>query len=403
MRAAAMSADGAMVHARALRADHSSVARGTALATAVSTVGILPAYLAGALGPQIRSDLEIGPAALGLALSACFISQSLFSARLGRMVDRLGAPRSLRVAAFATAIVAATIAALTGSFAVLVVLLLATGTVNGIAQLAASATVADSVPAHRQGVAFGIKEAGKPMATLLCGFAVPIVVLVDWRWAFVACAALALVVLPASSGQARERATVARSGSAGRAPLALMMLAIAAALGSAVGTTAGTFLVDTVMSAGMSAGSAGALLVVGSVTSVVIRIVIGARADQLTRGHLLRVAALLAAGAPGFLLLAVGSGPALVLGAMLAFGGGWGWAGLLNFAVVRRNRDGAATAAGVVLAGSSFGGGSGPLLFGLVAEHWSYETGWWLCSAAALVAAGVVLVARIRLLREAAR
>jgi predicted MFS family arabinose efflux permease len=398
-----MTAGGALLPARGMPRDRASLARGTALATAVSTVGILPAYLAGALGPQIRADLGIGPAALGLALSACFLSQSLFSARLGRVVDRLGAVRSLRMAALATSLVAATIAALTGSFAVLVVLLLATGTVNGVAQLAASKTVADSVPAHRQGVAFGIKESGKPMATLLCGFAVPIVVLVDWRWAFVACAALALVLLPVSSGDGRARATAERTRSAGRAPLALMMLAVAAALGSAVGTTAGTFLVDTVMSAGMSAGSAGALLAVGSVTSVVIRVVIGMHADQLARGHLLRVAALLAAGAPGFLLLAIGSGPALVLGAMLAFGGGWGWAGLLNFAVVRRNAETAATAAGVVLAGSSFGGGSGPLLFGLVAEHWSYETGWWLCSAAALVAACVVLAARLRMLREAAR
>jgi predicted MFS family arabinose efflux permease len=399
-----MSAGAGLLPARGLQADRASVARGTALATAVSAVGILPAYLAGALGPQIRADLGIGPAALGLALSACFISQSLFSARLGRIVDRLGALRSLRMAALATAIVAGAIGALTGSFAVFVVLLLATGTINGVAQLAASATVADSVPEHRQGVAFGIKEAAKPTATLLCGFAVPIVVLVDWRWAFAACAALALLLLPASNGHARERAREERKAApAGRAPLALMMLAVAAALGSAVGTTAGTFLVDTVMSAGMSAKSAGALLATGSITSVVIRIVIGLRADRLTRGHLLRVAGLLAAGAPGFLLLAIGSGPALVLGAMLAFGGGWGWAGLLNFAVVRRNRDGAATAAGVVLAGASFGGGSGPLLFGLVAEHWSYETGWWLCSAAALAGACVVLVARARLLREGAR
>jgi predicted MFS family arabinose efflux permease len=398
-----VSAGDGLLPARGLHLGGSSVARGTALATAVSTVGILPAYLAGALGPQIRSDLGIGPAALGLALSACFISQSLFSARLGRVVDRLGAVTSLRMAAFATAVVAAAIAAATGSFGVLVVLLLATGTVNGVAQLAASATVADSVPAHRQGVAFGIKEAGKPTATLLCGFAVPVVVLVDWRWAFVACAALALVLLPASSGHAGARARKTRPAArAGRAPLALMMLAVAAALGSAVGTTAGTFLVDTVMSAGMSARSAGALLAIGSVTSVVIRILIGLRADRLTRGHLLRVAGLLAAGAPGFALLAVGSGPALVLGAMLAFGGGWGWAGLLNFAVVRRNRDGAAAAAGVVLAGASFGGGSGPLLFGLVAEHWSYETGWWVCSALAVIAALVVLAARVRVLRQAA-
>src|SRR3954452_22039180 len=188
LRTAAMSAAVAMLHAPGSRDDRSTVARGTALATAVSTVGILPAYLAGALGPQIRSDLGIGPAALGLGLSACFLSQSLFSARLGRMVDRLGALRSLRMAALATALVAATIAALTGSFAVLVVLLLATGTVDGLAPLAAhatgaatrlpqsaaSATPPDSLPAPRRGGACGTRGAAKPMATLLCGFAVPI-------------------------------------------------------------------------------------------------------------------------------------------------------------------------------------------------------------------------------------
>jgi predicted MFS family arabinose efflux permease len=85
---------------------------------------------------------------------------------------------------------------------------------------------------------------------------------------------------------------------------------------------------------------------------------------------------------------------------MLAFGGGWGWAGLLNFAVVRRSPKAAATAAGVVLAGASFGGGSGPLLFGLVAEHFSYATGWWLCALLALVASAIVLAARRRLIRQ---
>jgi len=390
-----------LVALRRMPAWDSPVVTGTALATAVSTVGVLPAYLAGALAPQIRAEFGIGPAAVGLALSACFISQSLFSARLGRIVDRLGAIPSLRAAALTTAVVAGTIAALAGSFAMFVVLLLATGIVNGIAQLAASATVADNVPARRQGVAFGIKEAAKPGATLLCGIAVPIAVLIDWRWAFVACAVLALSLLVASNGFASARVHMKTAAApAGRAPLALMMFAVAAALGSAVGTTAGTFMVDTLMTDGMSAGAAGALLVVGSVTSIVIRIVIGVRADRMERGHFLRVAALLAAGAPGFALLAVGSGPLLVLGAMLAFGGGWGWAGLLNFAVVRRSPKAAATAAGVVLAGASFGGGSGPLLFGLVAEHFSYATGWWLCALMALVASGIVLAARRRLISQ---
>jgi predicted MFS family arabinose efflux permease len=280
--------------------------------------------------------------------------------------------------------------------------LLACGLVNGIAQLSSSAAIAGSIPERRQGTAFGVKEAAKPAATLLCGLAVPVVTLVDWRWAFVACAVLALTLLaPGAAGAAAPARRPARARSrAGRPSPALVMLAVGAALGSAVGTTVGTFLVETVTADGLSPAAAGALLVIGSLTSIVIRIVIGVRADRLSGGHLLRVAGLLAAGFPGFLLLATGSGPLLVLGAMLAFGGGWGWAGLLNFAVVRRNRDRAATSAGVVLGGAAFGGGSGPLVFGLVAERWSYSTGWVLCAFLALAGAFVVLAGRASLLRS---
>src|SRR4051794_11071220 len=141
-----------------VRALSSPVFRGTALATAVSTVGVLPAYLAGALAPQIREDLGIGPAAVGLALSACFLSQSLFSARLGRIVDRLGAITSLRAAALATAVVAGTIAAPARSFAVLVVVFFAARPINSIAPPPPRATGAASGPPRRPGGGVGGQE-----------------------------------------------------------------------------------------------------------------------------------------------------------------------------------------------------------------------------------------------------
>ena len=55
-----------LVALRRMPAWGSPVVTGTALATAVSTVGVLPAYLAGALAPQIRAEFGIGPAAVGL-------------------------------------------------------------------------------------------------------------------------------------------------------------------------------------------------------------------------------------------------------------------------------------------------------------------------------------------------
>ena len=55
-------------------------------------------------------------------------------------------------------------------------------------------------------------------------------------------------------------------------------------------------------------------------------------------------------------------------------------------------------------AGFKFGCGFmlavGISLFGLVAEHSTYATGWWLCAAISLAAAGIVLAARRRLARQ---
>src|SRR5205823_1137887 len=57
-------------------------------------------------------------------------------------------------------------------------------------------TLARSVPAHRLGLSFGVKQAAIPLATLLAGAAVPAVALtVGWRWAYVIAAGLAVLAL----------------------------------------------------------------------------------------------------------------------------------------------------------------------------------------------------------------
>lgn len=59
-------------------------AGGTLLqAVAVTTLGVLPAFLVGALAVQIRADLDIGPAGLGPA-AAPFAVSGIFARLLGR-------------------------------------------------------------------------------------------------------------------------------------------------------------------------------------------------------------------------------------------------------------------------------------------------------------------------------
>jgi cyanate permease len=99
-------------------------------------------------------------------------------------------------------------------------------------------------------------------------------------------------------------------------------------------------------------------------------------------------------GAAGFLLVAQPDLAAILVGALLVFGFGWSWPGLLIFAVVRVGRDRPATASSAVQAGGFAGGAAGPPLFGWLVVTWSYETGWFVAAGMMLVAAVLLLWAR---------
>ena len=74
------------------------------------------------------------------------------------------------------------------------------------------------MPAHRQGLSFGVKQAAIPVSTLLAGAAVPTVALtVGWRWAFVAAAVAALTALALVPAQAPGAGRAAATGT-GRGP-----------------------------------------------------------------------------------------------------------------------------------------------------------------------------------------
>ena len=109
---------------------------------------------------------------------------------------------------------------------------------------------------------------------------------------------------------------------------------------------------------------------------------------------------LLAVGTLGFALLAVQAPWALVLGTFVAFGAGWGWPGLFNFAVVVRNPGSAAAATGITQTGVYAGAGIGPLVFGQIVERVSLPAAWFTAAAAAALAA--LIVARSRRLERGA-
>src|SRR3712207_9552796 len=66
---------------------------------AVATCGILPVFLTGALGFQIRKDLDFDQMTLGIVTTGFFTAQALVSTPIGRLVLGVSPRRAMQVAA----------------------------------------------------------------------------------------------------------------------------------------------------------------------------------------------------------------------------------------------------------------------------------------------------------------
>jgi MFS family permease len=370
-----------------------------ASASTATVAAVLPVFLLGGLSVLVARELGFDAAQLGIAVSAFFTVSALTSVPTGRLVERYGATWTTRAGVLLAAVCLLGIAGFARSYLMLIALLVVGGAANGLAQLGSNLSLARAVPRHRQGLAFGVKQAAVPAAGLLAGLAVPLLGLtVGWRWPFALAGAIALATLllvPANS-RAAARPT---GGDADRATAALVVIAVAAALAAGTANALGTFLVSSAVDQGVSAGAAGLVLSLGGAVGVALRLLGGWLADRRDGGHLLVVSAMLASGALGLALQAVPATWALVLGTVLGFGLGWAWPGVLTFAVVRLNPTAPAAATGITQAGVYAGGGFGPLSFGALVQATSYRTAWLAAAGLMVVAGGLMLAGRALLIR----
>ncbi|WP_226354915.1 MFS transporter [Pseudonocardia sp. ICBG601] len=371
-------------------------------AVIVTTASVLPVFLTGALSVQLSRDLAFDPSGLGLVVALYFGVSALCSLPVGMVVERVGSRVTSRIAVVGAAVLMAALALGARSYVALVVLLLCGAWCNVMGQLSSNLTLARSVPAHRLGLSFGVKQAAIPAATLLAGLAVPAVALtVGWRWAYGIGAVLALAALFACPRTDARPAARTRKGD--RATAALAVIGAASGLAAGTATALGIFLVASAVDRGIAPGTAGLMLTLGSVVGLSVRMLHGWLADMRSGGHVAVVAASLAAGAGGFLLLAVPGTPALVVGVVLAFGLGWAWPGLLQFAVVRLNPSAPAAATSIVQVGVYAGGFAGPIVFGSLATHAGFPTAWTVNAVVMLVSAALMLVGRRMLVAHARR
>ena len=365
--------------------------------------GPLPVFFLGALAVLIREDLGFSEAKLGATVAVFFAFAALGAAASGRLADRIGARRALRIGLAAT-LVALIALAFATSWWQLPAALAVAGVGHAVLQVASNLLLAHDVSPQIQGVAFGIKQSAIPAATLTAGASVPIIgTQLGWRWTYgiaAIVAALVLVLHGRWRGRAGrrlvQRPLLPPAHAQAFTRPELLALSVGVGLGAAASNTLAAFLVAYAVESGMGVGRAGLLLAAASAIGLLTRIVIGWLADSRGATDLAWVATMLAVGGLSFAALPVATGDTLLIwaAAAVAFAAGWGWPGLLTFIVARRNAHEPASATGLTQVGVFIGAVIGPLMFGLTVSAFSYATAWRGAAAAQLLGALLLFVVR---------
>ncbi len=368
-----------------------TVATATALACA-----LVPVFLFGALSELIRADLAFDEAGVGAGVTVFFVAAGLGAVPGGRVTERVGPRVAMLLGASIAGVASVGIGLLAHQWWQAALLLALAGSAVGLIDTGGARAFADVVPLRRQGLAFGVKEASVPAASMVAGAAVPLLGLtVGWRATFalgLLLPPLVWLVLPPQVGAARPEGAVP-AGHRRPSRRVLLLIALGSAAGTGAATATASFLVPAATVAGLAAGTAGTLLAVGSLLSITVRIVAGHLADGARRRDLTVTAAMLAVGTAGPLLLASDLRMAALVGGLVALGAGWGWTGLVFLSAVRADPATPAAAAGIVLAGLSTGGALGPIAFGVVVSQVGYQVAWLLAALAMAVGALAIYAA----------
>lgn len=391
------------------RSSDQRVFRDLTSAIAASTSTSFAVFLTGALAVQMRTSLHFGPDALGFSISLYYLGAAIGSMPFGRLAEAIGGIRVMRPSAVLAAVILMTVATLVHSWIGLTVVLFFAGLLSAAMQPATNLFLARRIPSDKQGFAFGVKQAAIPLAALLAGLAVPVIALtIGWRWAFVSGA---LLSLGAAFSIPRSQTTLAayraqhryRPHEGDLLPLVVLSIGFGMSVFAASGLTA--FLVTSGVASGISKADAGLVAGIAGAAALISRVVSGILADRRGKSHFQMVSIMLSVGFIGFMALAVGSSTGIemlfVLGAIVAFGAGWGWNGLFNYAVIRTHSDSPARATAVTQVGGRLAGVFGPLGFGLIVAHGSYSIAWAVDGVMVLLGAGVIIYGRWIMLRTA--
>lgn len=384
--------------------------RATVRAAGFTVFGPLPAFTLGAVAVLVQHDLSFGNIKLGIAVASFFAAAAICSTPAGKLADRLGGARTLRLG-LTVATVSLAGMALAAAWWQLVIVLVMGGAAHAALQVGANLLLSRRVAPTSQGMAFGIKQASVPAATMIAGVSVPLLAAqTSWRIVYLAFVVLALLVLLlfAAGARARQRererppapARHQSSYSVGQ----LRVLAVGLGLSAGAANSLGAFTVTFAVDSGATVSEAGLILALSSGLGLLTRVSLGWAADRSGRAGMGWVVIPMLMGSAAFALLAwTDQHPttaALVVGTALGFAAGWGWPGLATFIIARNNRHEAAAATGIAQSGVFLGAVAGPLAFGVAQELTSYRLAWSGASAAQLLGGLTIVLVSSGILRR---
>lgn len=368
------------------------------LSIGATIAATLPMLLVGPLSLQLERELGIGAAAIGSAVGIATVVRALTTAVAGSVVDRQGATRSLRVALIASAAAAVGLAVTARNWPLLVAWLSLAGIAHAVALPAVNRLMVGRVTASRLGLAFGIKMIGPPIASLLAGLSVPLLVIrIGWRPTYLLAGVVAALIILAVRGVGAERPTGSAvhrirgdrfPGGGARALVGIGVVAEFVASGSVL-----TFFVGAAYRSGVAESRAATALAAASLVALVAR-VLGGHACDVTRVHPLRLSATtFVVSAIGLVLLATGDPALLFVGLFVALVGVWGFTNMTWIALMRSFPKQPGRATGSMAWAILVGGGIGPIAFGALVEGAGYRAAWLMAAGVALLGSGANVIA----------
>ncbi|MGK5112453.1 MFS transporter [Geodermatophilus sp. CPCC 205506] len=363
----------------------------------------VPSLLPGALAFDMRDDFTLSAAEIGAGVSGFYLLSTL-STRLAMPVLGRASPMAMTRAGLALSAAAVLTAALLGSKAGLLGMCAVAGLANGVATPAANMLIALTVSPRRHGVAFGLRVSAVPGAAALAAAGAYVVAhtALGWRGLCTALALGLLTVLAASFAGSSPRLQHPAQGTAekrGGGLTSLRLLALGGLLAATACSVLSPFLVEGLIAGGADPGDAALLLAISAWVAVAARISAGVVADWFPYPvrHVSSAALMMVAAAVGMVGLALGRGTTVpAAAALLTFGIGFAWPGLLHHAAITLHPGHMARATSSMQMGTYVGAVLGPLGFGLLVQLGSYRLAWSATAVVAVLAAVILLVGRRR-------